>query len=145
MSGDAMTLGEIVDQLSAIPGETPVQFEHEFRWFGYGPNIVGLDSWRGVYAHLALGHDHPDLPFTPSGQRAETVADLLALLTDAIGQTFVGYKGGDYTGDRNQHVFVDNYGESGGPGVVGVVVRDGTALLLTGGCELPFGGWGLSW
>lgn len=144
MSGSALTLGEIIDQLSSIPSEMPVRFQHEFRWDTYGSTIVGIDSWRGVYAHLALGHDNPDLPVGPKGDPIRTVAELTALLTGAIGRSFFGYKGGEYIGDRAQEVFVDNYGESGGPGVVGVRVQDGVAYLVTGGCDIPFGSWGWS-
>lgn len=52
------------------------------------PHPVYACSWRGIYAELAL--------CCAEGRGATTVGALAETLRRAIGQTFQGYKGGDY-------------------------------------------------
>lgn len=60
------------------------------------PFPVYVCSWRGIYAELAL--------VCAENRGAVTVAGLIANLRSAIGQTFQGYKGGDY--EMNEWTYV---------------------------------------
>lgn len=94
------TLGQLIERLEAFSPNLPV----EFRGCGLnGESPCDLDSWRGVYSDLALGHHRTDRPVT--------VGDLRAHCADADGRTFEGCKGGDYQMDRSTPVWVDNYSE----------------------------------
>lgn len=69
------------------------------------PDLViknGFDcphSWRGIYAELA---------FTPTENTV--VADMLTDARSAVGATYEGYKGGDFTMDENTRVHFSYYG-----------------------------------
>jgi hypothetical protein len=98
-TSDQMTLRELIISLEAISDKTlPVYFDNGKHW----PNE--LDSWRGVYAELALEYDQ-----TPE---APNVQVLLDELKSAVGKTFTGYKGGDFTMGNHSPVWVANYGNS---------------------------------
>lgn len=59
-------------------------------------------SYRGVYAHLA---------FEPA--RDVTVASMLACARGALGQTFTGYKGGEYEMGPYTPVILAEHGSCG--------------------------------
>jgi len=93
-----------------------------------------LGSYRGYYAHLALGWTQRHL--TGSGVPTDKADELLAHLKSAIGQVFYGYKGGEYVMDERTPVWVDNYGECSGTAVTGI--QDcgyGYIQITTGHCE----------
>lgn len=51
--GETLSLGELIDQLEHAPPDAPVEFR--------GPGLDGcvpdgFDSWRGIYADLALDY-----------------------------------------------------------------------------------------
>jgi len=58
-------------------------------------------SWRGIYAELA---------FEPTENTK--VADMLADAKSAIGATYEGYKGGDFTMDEDTRVHFAYYGSA---------------------------------
>ena len=60
-----------------------------------------IDSSRGSYNELALGFDF----------QHRNVSDVLKMCKDAVGETYYGYKGGEYKMDKTTPVWVDNYGE----------------------------------
>jgi hypothetical protein len=62
-------------------------------------------SWRGIYAELALG-------WTADPAGPLTVAELLELARACVGQTFHGWKGGEFAMRSATRVWVDNPGES---------------------------------
>jgi len=68
-------------------------------------------SWRGSYSELA---------FEPAEN--VTVASMLANAKKALGATFSGYKGGDYTMHEYTDCYIDRYGESGGDKIGPVLV-----------------------
>lgn len=87
----AVTLGQLIDTLAAADQGAVV-------WDGFG--LPG--SWRGVYEFLA---------FRPKADAV--VADMLRHARSAVGATFQGYKGGDFTMTRETPCFIAEYGCSG--------------------------------
>lgn len=86
-----MVLEELIETLEKYPPEQKV-----VKGFGYPM------SYRGVYAELA---------FAPVNDT--TVGEMLAHAKSALGQTFEGYKGGDFTMHEWTKCNIANYGECG--------------------------------
>lgn len=86
-----MTLGELIKTLEkANPDKVvPIGFKHPH-------------CYRGYYEQLA---------FEPA--RNVTVGSMLECAKSAVGQTFEGYKGGDYTMDNYTRVWLAEYGDTG--------------------------------
>lgn len=96
-----LVLGELILKLEAIENKKlPVIFDDG----KYHP--VSVDSWRGSYCELAI-------EYSGEGARLK-LADFLKILKDTIGETFTGYKGGDYVMGKTTPVWVANYGDSSG-------------------------------
>ena len=93
------TLGEVILLLQAQPQTNVVELDFT------NQNPIGLDSYRGYYEDLALDYD--------PNARPKIVEELLKLFEDADGQTYRGYKGGDYTMSRKTLVWVAEYGNCG--------------------------------
>ena len=85
--------------------------------------FAGAHSYRGYYE---------DLSFEPAEN--VTVAQMLAHAESALGHTFEGYKGGEYTMSRDTCVWVSNHGKASSTRVSGVVVDDDTAYLTLTVC-----------
>ena len=83
-----MTLGEVIEKLSALPSTLVMR-----------PGFGRPMSYRGVYAEVA---------FEPAG--SSTVGEMLAHAKSAIGPVFEGYKGGDNTYDADTPAHVAEYG-----------------------------------
>ena len=83
-----MTLGKLIEALEAMPPDYEVA------------NLVEAHSYRGYYSDIAFER-------RPGTRRA---ADLLAECVAAMGQVFVGYKGGDYVMGALTPVWVSSYG-----------------------------------
>lgn len=101
-------LGQLIDALERCPKDNAVRFDFCMT----APTT--LDSYRGYYEDLALGwQEQPGYP-------EPTVGALLKTLKEQLGTTVHGYKGGDYTVDRRQWVYVANYSETSSTCIVGV-------------------------
>lgn len=87
-----MGLQELIDALSAADPEHVAPL-------GFGAPM----SYRGDYCALA---------FNP--ERNVTVASMLAHARSALGATFEGYNGGDFTMHEYTYCYIGAYGESGG-------------------------------
>lgn len=130
-SSPQITLGELIRLLKDINAEDGCYVEYAF------PRKVPTtcDSYRGSYDELALGHDEFDWEKRP------LLSSLLQHLENCVGQTFYGYKGGEFVMDEETPVWVDNYGECSNCGVVGVTPiygADDTAyrvIINTDYCE----------
>ena len=61
-----------------------------------------------------------------------SVADMRHRVQSAIGDVFEGYKGGDFTMDKNTPIWVANYSHSGNTAVVDVLDCDYQVILVTG-------------
>jgi len=105
-------LGNMIRRLESVPNPETCVVR-----FDFGRVIPdGIDSWRGIYAELAVGYKIA----APSEQL--TVKDFLEVLRGANGETFQGYKGGDFTMDEYTEVHVDNYGEYTDTHIVGIAL-----------------------
>jgi len=101
-----MTLGDMIDRLAAMPQDAEID--------ALGRPI----SYRGYYS---------DLAFTPKEGRMK-VSEALALCRSCEGQTFNGYKGGEFTMDRNTPVWIADIGDSGCPRIMDIDA-DGKLVL----------------
>jgi len=111
---DNMTLGEFVDALEACGLETRVFFDR----FGLVP--TSFNSYRGYYDHLALGFELEGI----------VMADELAeRAKQAIGKTFGGWKGGEYTMSRHTPLWASNTGRVTRTKIVGTS-NDGWSLII---------------
>lgn len=117
-----ITLGELIAKLEQQDASAllAVQYHESIR------QVSDVDSYRGYYS---------DLSIEPGGDSYGTVADGLDLLREAIGKTFTGYKGGEYTMSNRTIVWVDHYGNCSGLGVTGVEVWDGIVVITSADCE----------
>ena len=108
MRNDHMTLGELSESLEQMPADETITFD--FCRF----NPTALHSYRGYYQDLAIGYAQvawDDQPKTGA---------FLALLKDAIGKEYPGWKGGYYTMEHRTPLWVSPpEGDGGGTIVVG--------------------------
>lgn len=121
-----LSLGELIAKLEAI-AQTPdaKRSGGEEPWvrYDFGSAVpTTLDSWRGVYAELALGYQDDGLP---------ELSKVIEELKSAVGKTFTGYKGGDFKMGRTTPVWVANYGDSGSTAIVDVVNRGYEVVFIT--------------
>lgn len=126
-TSEQLMLGEMILALMTVQNKgLPVVFDDGVWW------PVDLDSWRGSYRELALSYTKEEEKWS--------VACVLKTLQDAVGETFQGYKGGDFLMGKNTPVWVATYGNSQGfdsndngdyQAVVGVDVREGEVAILT--------------
>lgn len=113
-----LNMGGLLKALESVDQALPVRID------GYPDRIPYADdvgSYRGYYEDLAI-------PYA-SDAKPVTVATFAAALRASIGETFDGYKGGDYVCSARTAVWLANYGRTMGAAVTGVVERDGDAVL----------------
>jgi hypothetical protein len=113
-----MKLNDLIDALTEVDPKTEIVFDD-------GAVPTAFDSWRGIYAELALGYEH---------QGRCLAGDLCKAAEKAVGKTFEGYKGGEFVMSAETPVWRDNYGEytctgimklvPAGPGKAQLVVAD---------------------
>jgi len=102
-----MTLGAMISALEPLDPSLSIYFD----FCGFGPG--GFMSYWGYYNHLAVDFKEPDRP-------KDTVGNFLRRCKNALGETFEGYKGGDFVMDETTPVWVDRYGHGGGTAIVGI-------------------------
>lgn len=111
-----LTLGQMIDKLTELPSDLPVQFD----WNGGSP--YAADSYRGYYSDLAFDW-RDDGPPT-------TIQEFLGACRLALGATFEGYKGGDFVMDDHTPLWAAQYSRCG-RAIIGIDVTDGVAFILT--------------
>jgi hypothetical protein len=121
-NSDQLSLGKLIEKLTPFVAnypDAPVMFD----FCGFYPTEFA--SWRGDYAELALNYERHQEPLSASR--------FLNLCQRTIGNTFVGYKGGDFKMSADTPVWVSAYGESDHTAVVDVT-HDGSycVILVTG-------------
>lgn len=83
-----MTLGRFISELEKLPQNKEIE------------NVCSPHSYRGYYSDLALEKE--------SGTR--TVVSLVEQLkNECLGQTFTGYKGGDFYMDEHTPLWIAKY------------------------------------
>lgn len=110
------------------PAEMPVLVEVD----GETLPASELHSYRGFYEQLAIGFGQA----WPRSPVYATVGELRAALQGAIGRTFEGWKGGDFTMSGDTTLWIAPEGTvdpSGQPGEI--VVRDGVAVVRAFGID----------
>lgn len=124
-----LMLGECILMLEAVSDKSlPVIFDVE----PFSPD--GLDSWRGSYAELSLA-------YRVKGDNQREVSWLLQLLKQAVGQTYGGYKGGEFLMGKNTPIWVANYSmsngfrEGGETAVVGITELENMVVITTEAME----------
>lgn len=122
---DQLTLGEIISKCEAIAAkghklsdgsEPDVTFDFEYM------RPSEIDSWRGIYAELALSFEY---------KGSKSLSEFIVMLKEAVGKTYTGYKGGDFTMSRHTPVWVANYGNSGNTAVVDIVDAGYQVIIIT--------------
>ena len=100
-----MTIGQLIKLLNKADLEHRVYFDFA--------NCIpdSIASWRGIYAEPALG-------WCPSGYSASntdrkncTVGELLEMLNEALRETYIGWKGGEFQYNLDSPLHVDNNGD----------------------------------
>lgn len=112
-----VTLGKMIELLSAADPELPVRFED-----GTAPGFE--HSYRGYYSDLAF-------------ERVDGTVlakDFLRACQNAIGCTFEGYKGGDFTMTERTPLWASSYGTTG-DAIVAATPLAGQILLTTKAVE----------
>lgn len=110
-----MTLGKLLDILKCSDPSLPVIFG------GADTGVPGdEDSYRGYYS---------DLAFDASGQDV-TVESLKERCEKALGETYTGYKGGDFIMATDTPVWCATYGCCGNA-VMEAIQVDGKLVLVT--------------
>lgn len=87
-----LTLGNLIDELQAMPQDAMVV------------NLCEPHSYRGYYSDLAF----------ELGEGKRSAKELLDICKTAMGEVFIGYKGGDFVMGRNTPLWVSSYGNSSG-------------------------------
>jgi hypothetical protein len=121
---DQLSLGEIVLMLDAIDGKNArvcLLIDDTIK------TPVNLDSWRGSYNELAIDYD--------DSVKGMSFKKFHKMMNDAIGETFTGYKGGEYTMNRQTPVWAAHYGESGKDGVCKITKEGNKVIIKTTKCE----------
>jgi len=122
----ALSLGDVIDRLEACKQDVGIYFD-----FGclVPETHDGMHSYRGYYEDVAMGwrdpSDYSDKRETPK------VSEVLAMLKEAVGQTYTGWKGGEFTMDKGSRLWVDSAGTANGVAIVAVDKRDWAVHLRT--------------
>lgn len=130
-----LTLGELLALLKDIPTEYGDDKQAVTVEFDFGTAYpTGLNSWRGSYAELAVNYALSG--YDTDEQFAHTdLKDFVTWLTEANGETYTGWKGGDYTMSLDTPLWVANSGNVGNTGIVGIKNENYSVILLTAYCE----------
>ncbi len=117
-----LTLGTLVAALEGENADMPVIYDMPVT-FGRSGKVYpsAPDSYRGYYS---------DLSFPPSDTPI-TVGELLREAKDAIGSTFEGYKGGDFTMDAETPLWASPYGSANGIAVMQAEIVGDQLVLRT--------------
>lgn len=125
----AMTLGEMISTLSRKDQNASIRYD----FVHFYPTTI--ESWRGVYAELAIGYSNvPD----PEEGYVPIVAQFLAKLKEAVGKEYHGWKGGEYIMHENTPMHVANSGEAGNTIISDIIEGDREIVFVTAFCRAEF-------
>lgn len=108
-----LTLGEFISFLSGVDPDLPVICDT-------GQGVGEAMSYRGYYE---------DLSFSPSEK--STVQQVLSEASSSLGQTYHGYKGGDFLMTKSTPIWLAYYGGTGRK-IISSELRNGVVFLTTG-------------
>ena len=108
-----LTLSGLIAALEAVPAQCVVQYAD-----GRSPGEPM--SYRGYYSDLCFA-DAPD---------TVVAKDFLKTAGNALGKTFTGYKGGDFTMTRSTPLWRSEYGHSSGHATISTTLRSAGVLEL---------------
>jgi hypothetical protein len=115
---DQWTLGRLLEGLARCRDDAPVRFDT-------GREVGSAASYRGYYEDLALSDQDPEIA-------PRTVAVLRTALTDCIGHSYEGYKGGAHQASRETRLWVARFGDVTDRWICGLrVLDDGVVEILT--------------
>ncbi len=110
-----VTLGEAIRILANVPGHFSVEFDY----------VQGAPmkphSYRGYYSDLALDADPEHMKLNANG--------VLKMLSNALGKTFTGWKGGDFKMDKDTPLWLAAEGSTG-RAILGMEVFINTQCVL---------------
>ncbi|MHA2181075.1 MAG: hypothetical protein ACXAAH_06610 [Promethearchaeota archaeon] len=115
---EQFSLGQLITECENISKdhddeEEDLKVQYDFGYF----QPDSIDSWRGSYDELALSYvDGIDI-----NVKSLDLKKFIEILKEADGKTYMGYKGGDFTMNRETPVWVDNYSHSSETAVVGLI------------------------
>lgn len=137
-NSDQLTLGELLLKLKPIAENQKDKKEEDIArvQFDFGTAVpTGFASWRGSYSEIALGYELSGYDNHAKHFDNVKVTDFTKMVEDAIGQTYTGWKGGEFTMNKNTPVWVANPGNSGNTGIVEVIDDGYRVILMTAYCE----------
>lgn len=114
-SGYHLTLGEAVKTLSELPADAMVKFDFA------GRSPCEPHSYRGYYSDIAF----------EATDQIITVAEFLHTCEDVIGQTFEGYKGGDFAMAEDTPMWVSSWGFDSGVAMMGLKQAGDVVTIVT--------------
>jgi hypothetical protein len=120
-----LTIGETITALKAAEYNDDADVRFDFGYFV----PCKAQSYRGFYDQLALGFSEDRR--ADSGWLLRTPNAVIQELEQAIGQTYEGYKGGDFVMRVDTPLWVANTGESPGTGVIGIRSLNYTVIIET--------------
>ena len=133
-----LTLGQLIDLLKPHAGKVESDLfpdddsERTISFWGDVIPKVNLDSYRGIYTHLAIGY-HID------GDNNLSATEFLSGLKNTVGKNiisyFEGFKGEDHYMDLDTPIWAANYGNSNGFPIIGINVTNWNVELLVGRSE----------
>lgn len=121
-----MTLGQLID---ALPNNDEAVF---FDFCGAFPRLL-VWSYRGYYERAALDWSvlRKNRDRKLDEDKPPTAKALKEFLCSLIGTTMEGYKGGDYTIDRDTLMHVDGHGECNNTAIASVEVKSWITIIHT--------------
>lgn len=121
-SQEMVTLGELIAKLEGVDSCYNVFIELPD---GDIVTPTELISYRGYYSDLAIDYEYDNVVNL-------SVAEFKTWLKDALGKTFIGYKGGDFTMTKITPMWVDQVGRCQNIAVAGVYAEDfGRCIIKT--------------
>lgn len=108
-----LTLGALIGELENSAGSDLVRFDD-------GSYVGREDSYRGYYEDLAFS----------ASKDPSSVSEMLSRCRGALGQSYEGYKGGEYRMTEETPLWRGEYGCCG-PAIVDVRREDGVLVLVT--------------
>jgi len=126
-----MSLGNMINKMQEIVDKHEATKEEANVYFDFCRTYpTKIDSWRGIYAELALNwRQYPDY-----AQQTDTplkAKGFLELLKCANGTEYTGYKGGTFRMSLSTPVWVDNYGHSSDTAVVDIKDEGYQVIIVT--------------